>query len=111
VTSCLVQVEQPLQCLVFAKGGRPVAGGGTLRQALCRFLSIKLSRGPIGTEQLGLLENGVGGFLLLVGRIAAFSENPLDHDAELRPDGFFGRPVDGDVPLDRLHEFLGDGAW
>jgi len=53
-----------------------------------------------------LFEDGFGGFFLLVGRVAVFAEDEVDHGAELGLDAFFLGPIDGGVLMDHVHELL-----
>jgi hypothetical protein len=67
-----------------------------------------LRRGPDGTEEFVLLEDGGGRFFHIVGRVAALAENSSDHDAEAGPNGLPDRPVDVDVLPDARHQPHGD---
>ena len=49
-------------------------------------------------------------FSCLIRRIAVSAENPAHQDAQMRPDVLAQRPVDADVPADRLSQLAGDVA-
>jgi hypothetical protein len=67
------------------------------------------SAGPVGAEELCLGEDGLGGFFLLVGRVAVLAEDAFDGDADLGADGFALGLVNGDGVADALHQLVGDG--
>src|ERR1035438_3506013 len=49
-------------------------------------------RRPIGAEHFGLLQDGLRGFLLLVGRLAVLAQDSLDENADFGAYGFLRRP-------------------
>ncbi len=60
---------------------------------------------PIRTQQLCLLEHGLHGFLLQIGRVAVLVEDAFDHHLDLGAGAFAQGPVDGDAFLDLGDQF------
>lgn len=46
------------------------------------FLFVNHLAYPFGAEELGLLQNGLGCLLLLVGRVAVFAEDAANENAD-----------------------------
>jgi hypothetical protein len=59
--------------------------------------------GDVAAEEFGLFQDGLGGFLLLIGRVAVLAEDALDHGAKLGLDAFLDGPIDGSVLVDGVH--------
>ncbi len=76
---------------------------------MAQFVGRKFLAGPVGAEEFGLLEDGLGGFFLFVGRVAVFAEDALDGDPDFCADGFALCPINGDGVADALDQFVGDG--
>ena len=55
---------------------------------------------PVFAQEFVLLKDGLGGFFLIVGRVAVFLQDALDHDADPGADGPLDGPVAGGIPAD-----------
>lgn len=68
----------------------------------------KKSRGPVGTQDFGLFQHELGGFVLEVWRVAVFFHDAADHDSDLGAGGFENGPVDRCVLSHAGDAFGGD---
>jgi hypothetical protein len=58
---------------------------------------------PVFGDQLGLLQDYLRGFFLLVGRIAVFAQGPSDHHTQLGSHVLLDGPVNRDVLVDLVN--------
>ncbi len=65
-------------------------------------------RCPFCTEELGLLKDKFGCFVLQIGWVAMFSQDTLHEYFDFRSGAFAECPVDGYAFADLRHEFGGD---
>jgi hypothetical protein len=66
--------------------------------------------GPLRAHELGLLNNKIGGGVLLAGRVAVLAQDAADQAAQVGAGGFADSPVDGGVVADGLGDLAGDDA-
>lgn len=58
-----------------------------------------------------MLKDSLGGFLLLIGRVAVLAQDALDQAPQVGAGVFAYRPVNRNICSDGLDKFLGTMLW